>query len=551
MSGVVFYTVILSFVSGIFIRSCFMVGWEGCVFLALLGGGVLLISLRKRTPFSTPGSWYVGISLFCLCCGMLRLELAFHAIALSPLSTQIGSQVTLTGDVLREPEQGARSTKLSVAVDDDIILVQTDRHSSVSYGDTVIISGKLSVPETFVTDLGREFNYHQYLAAQGILYTMSFAEVTVIDTTTGNPLWRFVFKIKAAFIDALELAIPPPEVSLGEGLLLGVKQAMGDELETAFRRAGIIHIVVLSGYNIMIVVSFVMYLLSFFLPLRARIVVGLLTIGIFAVMVGLGASVVRASIMAALGLLALVTGRRYALLRALMLAGFIMLCINPLLLVHDVGFQLSFVATLGLILVAPQFTEVLTGVTPRFSIREFLTATLATQIAVLPLLLYQIGEFSLITIVVNILVLPLVASAMLMTFLTGIIAIVSTGMALPFAYIAYVLLTYIIFVATYFAQLPFAAITVPEFPFVLVILMYSGFGYVLYLRSKPLTSPQPITIPNMNEWRIEEVFDESLLSSSENAAGELTTKVGRAHSALPTETPACVSPKDITPIFFR
>jgi len=148
---------------------------------------------------------------------------------------------------------------------------------------------------------------------------------------------------------SIEAVIPEPQVGLAEGLLLGVKQALGDELEVVFRKTGIIHIVVLSGYNVMLVVIFITYVLSYVLPYRARVPFGILAIVCFAVLVGLSATVVRASIMASLILFARATGRTYAVMRALCFAGVIMVLINPYLLVYDVGFQLSFLATLGLI----------------------------------------------------------------------------------------------------------------------------------------------------------------------------------------------------------
>ena len=161
----------------------------------------------------------------------------------------------------------------------------------------------------------------------------------------------FIFKQK--FIKALEAVIPEPQAGLGEGLLLGVNEALGDELKTAFRKTGIIHIVVLSGYNVMIVAEAIMRLLAFWFTPWIRLLIGLIAIGGFAFLVGLGPTVVRASLMAALILVARATGRHYAVLRSLMFAGLVMLIFNPHLLVFDPGFQLSFLATLALIWLAP------------------------------------------------------------------------------------------------------------------------------------------------------------------------------------------------------
>ena len=519
MSGVLLYTVILSFVSGIFLRSVFVISWPVSLWFIVISIGLLMLWKRYAGVMTPDALLCISVALLGFSFGILRFDLVSVFESPSILASQVGQNVALTGQVIREPDVRVRSLHLVVAVGNENILVQTDRQAVVLYGDTVAVEGRLAIPETFVTDLGRTFDYQKYLSAQGITYTLSFARVSVTDTTTGNPILRFLFKSKMVFMAALESALPEPEVALGEGLILGVKQALGDDLETAFRKSGIIHIVVLSGYNIMLVVTFVLYVLGWFLPERARLLAGGIAIVLFALLVGLGASVVRASIMAGIALMATYLGRRYAVLRTLCIAGALMLLVNPLLLTGDVGFQLSFMATFGLILVAPQFERLMVSQFNLFSIKDFLIATLATQVAVLPLLLYHIGEFSLVAVVVNILVLPVVSLAMLGTFVTGLVALVSTSLALPFAMVTYGLLKYIIVVAMTFANLPFASVTVSDFPFILVILLYAVLGYGLYYRERQLTIMPAVLLPDsLANWTIEEVI-ESPLDTIQNRRG--------------------------------
>jgi competence protein ComEC len=314
----------------------------------------------------------------------------------------------------------------------------------------------------------------------------------------------------------VEAVISEPEVGLGEGLLLGVQQALGEDIEEAFRATGVIHIVVLSGYNIMLVVTFVMYVLAFFIPFKYRLFFGSVTIVLFACMVGLSATVVRASIMAILALVAKSTGHTYAVVRALFVAGVLMLLYNPYLLVYDVGFQLSFIATLGLILVSPLVLQYVRFMPTFIHLREFLTATIATQIFVTPILLYQMGQFSVVAIVVNLLVLPMVPVSMLLTFFTGIVGFVSTSLSLPFAYLAYLSLTYILYVVQFFAQLPFASFVVPVFPFFIVVLWYMLYAYILWrLQSKEKVSSlikASIEVQTVTGWMIvdEDTYKKSL-----------------------------------------
>jgi len=208
----------------------------------------------------------------------------------------------------------------------------------------------------------------------------------------------------------------------------------------------------------MIVVTFILYVLRWMFGRRLSVTIGLVGIVIFALLVGLSATVVRACLMASLLLIIGLTGRVYLILRGLLLAGFMMLLWNPYSLAFDVGFQLSFIATLGLILVAPDLEARLRVMPSPFGVREFLVATLATQLFVLPLLLYQIGELSVVAVIVNILVLPMVPVAMLLTFFTGMVAFVSMSLATPLAFVTHLSLTYIIVIAEWFGSLPFCVI---------------------------------------------------------------------------------------------
>lgn len=532
MRSLVFYAAVLAVVVGIALQTIWPISLPVLVWCAVLGGAIALLWWRRAPSVALGLVVVVGACML----GVLRMELVYQQERDRTVLAGVGETVTLTGVVVAEPDVRSRTTRLVVAVDDVRVVVSTDRYAAVVYGDVVTITGTLKLPETFATDLGREFNYPGYLRAQGITYQISFADVTVQRGGEGSLIISYLLRMKHAFMQLLEVVIPEPHVALGEGLLLGVKQALGEELETAFRKTGIIHIVVLSGYNVMLVVAFVTTILAFFFSLTTRTIIGVVSIVLFALLVGLSATVVRASIMAVLVLLAPVLGRQYNVLRALCFAGVVMLLINPYLLVYDVGFQLSFMATLGLIVVAPHFETMLMQAPSMLKVKEFMIATVATQIAVSPLLLYQIGELSIVSVVVNMLVLPMVAVAMLCTFVTGVVAAVSTTAAMVVAIPAYWSLQYIIVLAEWFAALPFAAVLVPAFPFWVVMVSYVGLSGVLwYVRrvSPEVALPVPIQDTTLIDWVIED----------EAALRPLPTKndCSQREQSVTTETP----------IFFR
>jgi competence protein ComEC len=190
--------------------------------------------------------------------------------------------------------------------------------------------------------------------------------------------------------------------------------------------------------------------------------------------------------MAILVLLASALGRRYDVFRALVFAGTVMVLLNPYLLLFDIGFQLSFMATLGLIVLLPHFeTWLVTAPRRLVALREFFLATAVTQVAVLPLLIYHIGEVSLVAVAVNVLVLPLVPIAMLLTFLTGLLAFIAPGLAVIVGWVATLTLDVIVGIATAFAVLPFASVVVPPIPAWGVGVLYGMLGLALWYYARP------------------------------------------------------------------
>lgn len=514
MSNSIFYTIGIAFASGIFTRSFFVVGIYEVICILVLSFSCAVVWRKRSQQYLSP--LFLGsLALFCFALGVLRLDMVDTQH--SNIAQLLGNEVELTGVVMREPEYREVTVHLYVELDeyDERILVTTDPYQQFEYGDRVAFQGVLEAPTSFETDLGRTFNYPGYLKARGVSYVVSFAEVSVEGRGAGSMFLSLLLAGKHRFMDKVEQHIPEPTAGLGEGLLLGVKRALGDDLEEVFRTTGIIHIVVLSGYNVMLVAEAIMRLLSFvFLP-RTRLIIGIVGIGTFALLVGMSATVVRASVMAVLVLIARATGRIYAILRALMLAGVGMLLINPYLLAFDPGFQLSFLATLGLVFLAPLLEERLRLVPTTLQIREFVTATIATQIMVLPLLLYMMGMFSSVSVFVNVLVLPMVPIAMFLTFFVGVSGFISPFLASAVGFLGYISMNYIILVAEFFASLPFASFSVPAFPFWVVVALYAGLAVLLTIFPRTKEEETEIAlhdsgVDDYSDWTIEEYIEPEL-----------------------------------------
>ena len=227
-----------------------------------------------------------------------------------------------------------------------------------------------------------------------------------------------------------------------------------------------------------------------FLPRYAGELFGAFSIVLFAILTGGSATVVRASIMALLVILAKVVARKYNITRALIFAGVLMIFQNPKILVFDSSFQLSFMSTLALIYVSPLFEEKFSFVTEKFGLRSVVVATLSTQIFVLPMLLYKMGELSLVALPVNLLILSIIPATMFFGFFAGVFSFVSKLVAFPFSFITYGLLEYELRVVEFFAHLPFASLKVQLFPLWLAVIFYASFAVFFFFLKKKNTAKQ-------------------------------------------------------------
>ena len=263
---------------------------------------------------------------------------------------------------------------------------------------------------------------------------------------------------------------------------MGARKALPETVLDDFRVAGVLHIVVLSGYNMTLIARMIARVAPSFIPYALRLSAGLAGIAAFALMAGATATVVRASLMAAVLYVAGISGRVYQAKIALVAAGLLMLVLNPKLLRFDLSFQLSFLATAGLLWIAPKIEPHLKWF-PKILGREYAVSTLAAQIAVTPLLLYSMGTISLAALPANILILMAVPLTMAVGALAGILGMIHAGLAAPFAWVSYALTHYELFVARTFAALPFAQW---DFGFVMPVVIVVAYGAILTWTFWPL-----------------------------------------------------------------
>lgn len=481
--------VVSGFAGGVFLRSLFVFGstslttsgWAPVAF------ALLLAALLSAAAFLKERRAYVLSAVFCLfvALGMVRVSFADTPLP-SSFTSQARHRVSYEGIVVADPDVRDANQRVEIRVSSGepstTMLAVAPRYPTVAVGDRVWVSGTLQVPEPFADDGGRIFRYDKYLQRDGVRFLLNFAYIRVESSASWYSPFALLARIKHSFLNGLAATLPEPYASLAGGVVIGGKSGLGKELQEAFIRSGLVQIIVLSGYNVMVVAEWIMVGLAFIkVPRRWSAAAGAFAILVFVGIAGASATALRALLMAFIALYARATGRTYAASRALLFAVFLMLLWNPLYLVFDPGFGLSVAATAGLIWLAPIIETFLSRIKNPFW-KNAVATTLAAQVAVLPLLLYDTGNLSLVAIPANLLVMPLVPLLMGLSTLAGFAGIVFGSFApllgIVLAYPAYLATAYLIFIAQKSAELPFAATTLPPFPFWLVLIAYAALIFI-------------------------------------------------------------------------
>ena len=484
---------VAGFASGVGLRSLFYFGWEVTAFTFLLAA--LFILARVLTPRQ---AYVLGALFFAFAAlGMLRMAASEEPLP-AAFMADYRKQVRYEGVVVADPDIRDRTQRVQIEVskgeETTKILAVANKFPEVGVGDRVHVSGLLLTPQPFSTDGGRVFRYDKYLEREGVRFIFNFATLRVTERAPAHSVPAAFARAKHAFIGGLQATLPEPHASLAGGITIGGKSGLGTEIKNAFTRSGLVHMVVLSGHNVMVVASWAIACFAFAfakmesvfgrrVPRSLPIALGVVALILFIGIAGASATAIRAGVMAVIALYARATGRTYAAGRALLFVILLMLLWNPLYLVFDPGFGLSVTATAGLIWLAPIIEDWLQkrfGLTSEFW-KNVIATTLAAQIAVLPLLLYETGNLSIVALPANLLATPLIPLAMGMSALAGFAGILF-GSVLPafgvlLAFPSYLLNAYLIFVARESAALPFAAYMLPLFPFSLVLASYAALIY--------------------------------------------------------------------------
>src|SRR3989338_336925 len=375
------------------------------------------------------------------------------------------SKVNFTGVVTEPPDVRINQQKLTVVVrqlntDHDSrqvfgkVLINANLYPQYEYGDLLEIDCELKKPGKI-----DEFAYDRYLALSRIYTYCSYPKIKLLNHNEGIMILSGIFRIKSKLIETINSNLPEPQASLFVAIILGSRRGIPADLNDKFNLTGTTHLVAISGLNITIIAAILMSVcLNFYLSRKKSFWVISIFLIFYLIIIGWPASAVRAGIMGWLAILAIYFGRLNRLINALILAGGAMILINPLILRDDVGFQLSFLAVLGMVYFVPFFEKIFKLSIFNRVIKEAIAVTLAAQAATLPLLIYYFGRVSIIAPLTNLLIVSILPFLTIYGFIVLSINLIFFSLSAYFFWTIWLILSYIIKVIEIFATLPLASV---------------------------------------------------------------------------------------------
>ena len=372
------------------------------------------------------------------------------------------------------------------------VLILVPRYPAYRYGDVLLITGRLETPP--VLD---DFDYRGYLAHQGINSTMLYPKVEIIERDRGNKAMAWIYSLRNRLAETLARILPEPQASLAQGLALGIRSNMPTSIKADFTRTGTAHLLAISGLHLSIIAGIMVSLGIFLFGKRRYLYVwlALAVVWLYALITGMNPPVMRSASMASLFLLAELSGRQKNAFTALTFAAAVMVGISPYIL-GDAAFQLSFLAMAGLVCLYPPLQSlgritvdrVISEEGPlspfaRF-ISDSLSATFAATIAVWPLVAYYFDTISFVGPFATLLVLPALPVIIAFSFLGGAMGLVFIPAAQVIGWIAWLFLTYVLFIVQVLAESPLVYLETSFITITFIATYYSILTLVIWLVSQ-------------------------------------------------------------------
>jgi len=406
--------------------------------------------------------------------GSLEL-LAFNYYRLNTFSDYKNTSITLRGTIVSEPEiNGGKVTYIVNIIGireksggdfikkrGKILLntLQNDGSGIFEYGREITFEGNISLPQGARNPGG--FDYRRYLAQKGIgavVFAYPYA-IEAGENIKGNILVRAGLNIRRRIVTVIEKSLPRQQAGLLNGMLIGYREGLSEEVQRAFSDAGLTHIMAVSGANVAFLIMPLAFLFKS-IHLRKKyanpIIIAFLIMFVF--VTGFEPSVLRAVIMASILLISAVIYREPDTYSAIAVSCIILVAVNPYML-FNIGFQLSYAATLSIVMLSKNLKKMLTSARIPEIIADVLAVTLAAQIGVLPITLFYFNRLSLISIVPNILAGPVLELITVIGAMMALLGQISLILSKLLGYLNNIFLSFVLFITRISSDVSFAAIT--------------------------------------------------------------------------------------------
>ena len=390
---------------------------------------------------------------------MLILAVRFYFFYDNQHQLANGQQISFETTILSQPQVVGNRQVFTANYQNQKIRITTGRFPEMNYGDFVRIIGQISNKNNRV-----------------LMYSPKIEAINNSSNILQSGLRRInIFRQK--LITLFSKTLPSPSSSLLLGIIFGIKEQMPKDFSNNLKTSGVFHVIAASGMNVTLIGGFISTFFAFFLKRQIAICLSILGIMFYAVLAGLEPSIIRASIMGILVFSAQILGRQTLAINGLFLAGFTMLLVDPTL-ISDIGFQLSFVATLGLVLIPK-----IKAIGKIWVIGEGVNTTIAAQIATLPILLANFGTYSLYSILVNGLLLWTVPILMIIGGIGAILGLILMPLGQLLIYLCYPLLLYFETIVNIFGKIG-GAITIESLSWQFILGYYCLLSSVLLILRK-------------------------------------------------------------------
>lgn len=356
------------------------------------------------------------------------------------------------------------------------------RGESPAWKDEITFTGVLQVP--YGIELPGHFDWKRYLALQHV-----FTEVkseSFVQERKANFFFRLIRRLRQSILQTLEDAFPSDLAAIAGGVLLGQRSEMTPSLHTAFQDSGAIHLLVASGGNVGFVTLLILLVGSWLrLQRRVLLLIALAAAGFYTLIAGAEAPLVRAYLMAVGACVGYFLGRNSGVFQGLLLSCFIILLCNPIS-VLDIGFQMSFLATLAIIICLTNYQPPATW--PRYArfFMQIFLATLSSQLALLPIFTNVFYKVSLTGLISNMILVPFASVLIVLVFVYYVACLLHLGIILYFPCLWSLELFKTL--VTFFASFPFSAISVTAWHGGSIVAYYSLLFVLFHLPNRKFTA---------------------------------------------------------------